>query len=499
MVNDSEIIGTNPWWRDAKSIEDDPEIVAWGRTKLRLIPGIMHEITYDFEPGNTVVYTLRGTRQVGKTTLMKLQIRQFLEDGTPPWNIFYYSFDLCKTPRELVDVMERYIWLAREMRDGGRRYIFLDEVSTIPNWQKGIKWLVDRGRVANSTVMATGSDAIDLRRSTERLPGRRGSTLEPYDRVLLPLKFSEYAGALDPEIKAIIDSKLCLQDRLEIFMRLANGEVDKTVEHICMYQDVLEGLLSKYMYSGGIPLVASSQVSAWPIREDVYNSYMNSIIGEWSRLGRDPDLLKRLGREIVKSHGSLASWNGMAKGGDIGTYKTVQDSVQTLTDLFVLTMFYGYDPGRKFPMFRRNKKIYFADPFFFHLFNGWTATGNYFDTSAKYLDSNENRGALVESIVASHLARLAFDASPNKQNFDHRYRIFYYMEDGKEADFVYHDGDQVVVPIEVKYRNTARRSLAGMYKLLNRTRGKGLVVSKDHLGAYSEYVMVPAPVFLLLA
>ncbi len=45
MVNDSEIIGTNPWWRDAKRIEDDPEIVAWGRTKLRLIPGIMHEIT----------------------------------------------------------------------------------------------------------------------------------------------------------------------------------------------------------------------------------------------------------------------------------------------------------------------------------------------------------------------------------------------------------------------------------------------------------------------
>ena len=48
-------------------------------------------------------------------------------------NIFYYSFDLCKTPSELVDVVESYNRLTRRMRDKERRYIFLDEVSTIPN------------------------------------------------------------------------------------------------------------------------------------------------------------------------------------------------------------------------------------------------------------------------------------------------------------------------------------------------------------------------------
>ena len=500
MAKNSEIISANPWWRSADKIYDDPEIITWKQSKLQIVPRIMHKIIYNFEPTNTVVYTLRGTRQIGKTTLIKLQIQKFLENKTPPWNIFYYSFDLCRTPRELADVVGWYIRLTDGMWDGARRYIFLDEVSTVPNWQKGIKWLVDRNIIANSTILATGSDAIDLRRSIERLPGRRGNTNETYDKILLPLKFSEYVSALDSELKGIVESNLLRsKDRLAIFNKLVNGEVDQVIERIHMHQNALDDLLYKYMYSGGIPFVANACASAWPIQENVYNRYVSSIMGEWSRLGRNNDLLKRLGKVIVGSYGSLASWNNMAKNADLGTPKTVQDSVQTLSDLFLLLTIYRYDTSNKSPVFRRNKKIYFADPFFFHLFNGWLKSKNYLDTSIEYLDSSENRGVLVEGIIANHLTRLAFNASSSKQNFDYHYHIFYYVEDGKEVDFVYYDGDKVVVPIEVKYRNTAKRSLAGMYKLLNKTKGKGLVISKNQLGIYSEYVMIPAPIFLLLA
>ncbi len=500
MIKESEIISANPWWRSIEKIYDDPEIQAWERSKLHITPRIMHMITYDFEPENTVVYTLRGTRQIGKTTMIKLQIKKFLEEGTLPWNIFYYSLDLCKTPRELVDVVEAYRRITRRMRDGDRCYLFLDEVSTVPNWQKGIKSLVDRNKIPNSTIMATGSDAIDLRKSIERLPGRRGRITESYDKILPPLKFSEYASALDRDIEELIDrnSLLSFQNRLTTFGNLVNGEIDRSVEQIHMYQATLDDLLWRYMYSGGIPFVVNSQASAWPISENVYNNYMDSITGEWSRLGRNPDLLKRLGREIVKSHGSNASWNNMARSADISTHKTVQDSVQTLSDLFILLTVYGCNKNDKSPMFRRNKKIYFADPFFFHMFNAWTKSTGYFDTSSKYLDHDDNKGVLVESIVANHLVRLAFNSSPNKQNFDHHYRLFYYTEDGKEVDFVYYDGDKIEVPIEVKYRNKATKDLAGMYKFLNNTSNKGLVISKDRLDVHSEYVMIPASVFLFL-
>lgn len=500
MVKDSEIISVNPWWKDAKMIRDDPEIQAWEKSKLRIEPRIMHKITYDFDAENTVVYTLRGTRQIGKTTMIKLQIRKFLNENKLPWNIFYYSFDLCRTPRELVDAVEAYRRITHRMRDGDRCYLFLDEVSTVPNWEDGIKWLVDRNKVSNSTIMATGSDAIDLRKSAKRLSGRRGRITESYDNILPPLKFSEYASTLEPDIKELIDRNdlLPFQNRLATFSKLANGEIDESVERIRMYQDTLDDLLWRYMYSGGIPLVINSQASAGLIPEDVYNVYMDSITGEWSRLYRNQDLLKRLGGEIVKSHGGPVSWNNMAQKADISSHKTVQDSVQTLSDLFIVLTLYEYNMNNKKPMFRRNKKIYFADPLFFHLFNGWTKSAGYFDTSTEYLDRDDNRGSLIESIVANHLVRLAFNSSPNKQKFDHHYRLFYYVEDNKEVDFVYYDGDKIEVPIEVKYRNKAAKDLGGMYKFLNRTRNKGLVISKDRLDVRSEYVMIPASVFLLL-
>ncbi len=499
MIRDSDIIGDNPWWRDPNKINDDPEIKAWMQSKLQIIPRMIHKITWDFESDNTVVYTLRGTRQIGKTTLIKLQIRKSLKGGMSPWNIFYCSLDLYKTPRELVDVIETYNRLTHSMWNDERRYIFLDEVTTIPNWQKGIKWLVDIDKITNSTIVATGSDAIDLQRSIERLPGRRGHITDSYDKILLPLKFAEYASALDPEINKIINVDLGnFRDRYATFVKLTEGKVNHTVERIHMYQHTLDDLLYKYMYSGGIPLVVNLQVSAWPISEGVYTRYMDGILGEWSKFGKSNDLLKRISREIVKSHGSRASWNGISKNADIGTHKTAQDTIQMLADLFVVLMIYGYNADVRAPMFRRNKKIYFADPFFFHLFNGWTTSKNYFDAATKYLDSNTNRGTMVESIVASHLVRLGFNASPNKQNFDHHYKIFYHAEGNKEVDFVYDDGDKMIIPIEVKYRNTPDRSLGGMYRVLNKTGGKGLVITKDRLDIHSEYIMIPTSVFLLL-
>ena len=105
---------------------------------------------------------------------------------------------------------------------------------------------------------------------------------------------------------------------------------------------------------------------------------------------------------------------------------------------------------------------------------------------------------LIEGIVSDHLTRLAFNARSSKQNFDYHYKVFYHVENGYEVDFVY-DNSKIVVPIEVKYRNKSRRDLAGMYKVLNKTHGKGIVISKDRLDVLPEYVMIPAFLFLLLA
>ena len=105
MVNTPTLRRANPWWRSAELIDADEKIKACEAAKIKYDPKLRHQIEYDFEPDNTVVYTMRGSRQVDKTTMIKLQIRDFLKRNVNPWNIFYYSFDLAGTPKNVADII----------------------------------------------------------------------------------------------------------------------------------------------------------------------------------------------------------------------------------------------------------------------------------------------------------------------------------------------------------------------------------------------------------
>lgn len=75
--------------------------------------------------------------------------------------------------KELFEVLNLYLnWAAAFRLE--RKYIFLDEISSVRNWEKGLKYLVDTGALKNATVVLTGSHSIDIKGSIERLPGRRG-------------------------------------------------------------------------------------------------------------------------------------------------------------------------------------------------------------------------------------------------------------------------------------------------------------------------------------
>ena len=54
------------------------------------------------------VYTLRGPRQVGKTTLLKqLASRVIRDGGTDPSRVVYYPLDLVERPTQIVEIVER--------------------------------------------------------------------------------------------------------------------------------------------------------------------------------------------------------------------------------------------------------------------------------------------------------------------------------------------------------------------------------------------------------
>jgi len=67
----------NPWWTNPNLIDGDFHIKTFDASSIKWIPGIKSYINLDVP--DYVLYTVRGPRQVGKTTLIKLLIREKLQ------------------------------------------------------------------------------------------------------------------------------------------------------------------------------------------------------------------------------------------------------------------------------------------------------------------------------------------------------------------------------------------------------------------------------------
>ena len=502
MIKERDIRNANPWWIKLEDIDEDTHIQDWNETELKHTPRLVHTLVSHSHTAGTVVYTLRGLRQVGKTTLIKLWIKKFIAEQTiSPWNILYYSLDLHKDPIDVVDLIRKYMKITSRSRDSKRCYILLDEITTIPNWQKGVKVLIDSGEIKNCTVIATGSQAIDLKGSAERLPGRRGDTDDSYDKILQPMKFSEYASSLNPDIKGVIERELFrVDDRKLIFNDLANGEINKKIDSIYAWKNELDNLLKEYIMTGGLPYVVNKKISDGWIKENVYTNYKNGVRGEWVRLNNKEIWLKQLNDAIIKAQGSQTSWNNLAANTEIASHNTVHEYVRTLENLFVVSVINVYNQKTKKALVKKMKKIYFQDPFLFHMFNSKSSNRTSFDQNLEYLEDEGNKGRIIEGVIANHLIRWAFISSKQKQSFDYHDHIFYWKDkNNREVDFIYYDGESVEIPIELKYKSGIyRRELGVMSSFLDYTKKKGLVISKNQLEIRQEYVEIPASVFLTL-
>lgn len=478
--------------RDMKIVDLDKSIIEWNP-----------RIAYTFDFSKDLVYSLRGPRQVGKTTFVKLQIKQKMTEGVSPHNIMYYAFDVDTTPKDLVDIIRDYLDNTQRLRKNNRCFIFLDEISAVKNWQRGIKRLWDQGRLANCTVIATGSNTIDIKMSSEKLPGRRGTSNDTLDKIMLPMKFSEFAAAIDSDVKDLLEDCHLVSVRVRHALLKKILEMDSDIEQLRSYVPVLNRHLKDYLLTGGTPRVVNEYLSTNSIGEGTFKVYLDAILGDLQSLNRNPHMFKQLARSVIKTIGNTSSWRSLQKHTDIGSQDTVSSYIDTLQHMFILSVFYQYSTESKRGLFQKDKKIYFSDPFYFHVLNGWVGGSRLsFDTAVRHLDINLNQGTLVEGVVADHLIRLAFNVSPKKQNFEYSDLLFYwkYGKD-REVDFVYNNGADVEVPIEVKFQNhISARDLDGLINFKRDTKQRNAVLlSKDKLSLESEYVAIPVSLFLLLA
>ena len=146
------------------------------------------------EPG---ILLIRGARQYGKSTWLEARLRETVETEGPG-SAFYLNGDVLRNEDALVDAVSDLVPLFRE--DAPVRRLFVDEITAVRNWERGIKRLADAGDLRDVLVVTTGSRATDLRRGAERLPGRKGK-LTRTTYLFAPIPFREFERVCGAEFR----------------------------------------------------------------------------------------------------------------------------------------------------------------------------------------------------------------------------------------------------------------------------------------------------------
>ncbi len=434
----------NPWWKGKEYLREDKHIRDFEEMKYKWLPKLFEKI--NLKPNN--LFSLRGPRQVGKTTLVKLLIKDLLKKVNEK-AVFFWNCDEVIDFRELSLIIREYLEVCK-VQNIKEKYLFLDEISRVKNWQRLIKSMVDSGELRDCCLLITGSNTLDIKYSVERLPGRTGK--EGKDFILLPMNFSEYLELIRPDI--------C--NKIKKINNLTIKEVNVRIKTIKPYDSELKVLFNQFLITGGFPLVVNEFFSNKKIPEYIYELYLKWIIGDIVKWGKSEKILMQLLRTILLKQSSPISWDSLSKEAEIKSHKTVSSYVEDLENMFAILVLYFLELNKKIPNYDKNKKIYFLDPFIYHLLN-----------KKFFFKENEINSQLIEAVAISNLSRLTYE-----NLFPH----IYYWKGKKEVDCVLKLKNKIL-PLEIKYQEKiSKEDYKGLYHF-----NTGILVTKNYSEKHEKY------------
>jgi predicted AAA+ superfamily ATPase len=463
---DAEILRQNRWWSEAGWRESDPHLRELNHQPQRLPAPVTDRISLD-EPG---IHTLRGPRQVGKSTALKLLVERAVEEWAPR-RVAYLALDLLegRPLTELAATVDRAKALASTSEP---MVILLDEVTAVDEWQTAIKALWDAGTLRDDIVVCTGSSAVDLHRSAvERLPGRRGAG---GDHALFPHSFPTFARVLDDTIPP--SPELAVED-------IVSEQGRDMLRDAQLHGPRLATALERYLSFGGLPHAISEAFTGerTPSEKTLAVSY-DTLLSEAQRRGASRAAVHALLERLIRSLGSSLSWTSLARDMAV-SQPTARDYVEFLAASYQLLPIYSWRADSGTPALGRDKKLYFADPL----------THSVAHAQVPGLDVD--MPALIENAVAIALQRRYEPVQLRMEGFDMPSRVHVWRtRKSGEIDFVCGPHDRLSA-VEVKYRsNPDRRTAAGIARAFP---GRpAALVTIDSLEQRDDADLIPAHLFL---
>src|SRR5690606_5096561 len=216
-------------------------------------------------------------RQVGKSTTAKRLIKQLLERGER--RVLYFSFDLATAHTDIAGVVQR----ARQLHPDpdGPWYLFLDEVTTIADWQLGVKYVVDNGPSDQDFILCTGSSARKV--GSEQLPGRKGAGRH---YLQLPVSFRDfcvYAMGISLPDATLTPGQMLTPEGVRVLRQFNLASID------------LARAWRAYQEVGGFPAAVEDYLEHGEVSPETVEMLWDIIAGDVRSLGRsDVATLKML-------------------------------------------------------------------------------------------------------------------------------------------------------------------------------------------------------------
>jgi len=435
------------------------------------------------------IMTIRGPRQVGKTTLCGQLIESLLtEDHIPGDRILYLTIEnsaILSNPEgvieEAIETFKTNI-LQKDFRDvDGTVYIFIDEVQKTPNWADTLKYYTDT--YSNLQFIATGSISTLIKSDAgDTLIGRMD------ERVMMPMKFIEYVryeSVIDEE--TVYDESTELRSKLEESVK--GGDSAPLRGALSRFFGVYENkkpqllrLKDEYLLKGGYPSVLNESVpNSYPVLD---TDLRNTVTGDLANVFQveTPEKVLRVLSLLAASTGSKVSKSSIAEAADLSR-QTVDAYLEHLDEFYLINRCPKYS-GSEYSS-GGLPKIYLQDVGVYNALNGTLAEST--------LENPEAMGPIFETAVCDHTRRLQFYLS-NAQNAD----IAYY-DSGGEVDFVL-DGNEYLIPIEVKNGDSTSQSLRGLKRFLEERNAEfGICVNNsDVLDNEDGIIHIPAWMYFFL-
>lgn len=457
----------HPWWH-GQGLGRDLHLRRLQSSPIRWDPPVLGSIPLRY--GDT--HTLRGPRQAGKTTTVKRLIRQLVERGES--RILYYSFDLGGTP----DVILEVIRTAKRLHPApdGPWYLFLDEITSVPDWQLGVKAAWDSGLTADDSLLLTASSAHDLKRGAERLPGRRG---KGHDYLQLPMSYRDFCTSAHGV--AFDDEPLTPEEFLT-----ERGQ--RVAARLLSQGDKLLEAFDHYLRVGGFPAAVNDHVRAnhGDVSPETLQALWEVLAGDITKSKRDVLAALKLIDAVGTSLGSTLSWQTATRAMGFEAPVAAKEYAEFLAESFALLAVYYWDIGKRSLEPGKQRKIYFLDLILGRV-PGLMIPGN----------RTAPVDGLVENAVAIGLFRAAAQTLIQANAIPGSIGYWRSSAD-REIDFVIPqvtDLERQRLPLEVKGDNTS--GLVGARHAIRQRFSRGLVLSRTVSDWHPDIPILP--VWLLLA